>query len=69
MLEEKTPLAELPERLRQRTHVNFHARVFLRSDQNLSYRVVMQVMNVMQDAGFYKVGLVAEEIETASESR
>ena len=66
VMEEKIPLAELPSKLRERTHDNLNERIFLRADQNLSYRVVMQVMNVMQDAGFYKVGLVAEEIETAS---
>jgi biopolymer transport protein ExbD len=66
VMEEKIPLAALPAKLRERTHGNPNERIFLRADQNLSYRVVMQVMNVMQDAGFYKVGLVAEEIEAAS---
>jgi TolR protein len=67
VMEEKISLATLPDKLRERAQNNTNERIFLRADQNLAYRVVMQVMNVMQDAGFYKVGLVAEEIEqTAS---
>ena len=66
VMEERIPLAELPAKLRERTHDNTAERIFLRADQSLAYRVVMQVMNVMQDAGFLKVGLVAEEIEPAA---
>ena len=66
VMEERIPLAELPAKLREKTHDNTSERIFLRADQNLAYRVVMQVMNVMQDAGFLRVGLVAEEIEPAA---
>jgi len=66
VMEERIPLADLPAKLRERTHDNTSERIFLRADQSLAYRVVMQVMNVMQDAGFLKVGLVAEEIEPAA---
>jgi TonB system transport protein ExbD (group 1) len=66
VMEERIPLAELPAKLRERTHDDTSERIFLRADQSLAYRVVMQVMNVMQDAGFLRVGLVAEEIEPAS---
>ena len=66
VMEERIPLAELPAKLRERTHDDTSERIFLRADQSLAYRVVMQVMNVMQDAGFLKVGLVAEEIEPAA---
>jgi biopolymer transport protein ExbD len=34
----------------------------LRADQNLMYRKVMDVMNLLQESGFFKVGLVAEEV-------
>ena len=57
-----TPTAKL----REKSHNDTSERIFLRADQSLAYRVVMQVMNVMQDAGFLKVGLVAEEIEPAA---
>ena len=66
VMEERIPLAELPARLREKTHNDTSERIFLRADQSLAYRVVMQVMNVMQDAGYLKVGLVAEEIEPAA---
>jgi biopolymer transport protein ExbD len=36
-------------------------RVFLRADQSLSYGEVMQVMNLLRDAGYTKVALVALE--------
>ncbi len=66
VMEERIPLADLPAKLRERTHDNTSERIFLRADQSLAYSVVMQVMNVMEDAGFLKVGLVAEEIEPAA---
>jgi TonB system transport protein ExbD (group 1) len=66
VMEERIPLSELPAKLREKSHDNTSERIFLRADQSLAYRVVMQVMNVMQDAGFLKVGLVAEEIEPAA---
>jgi biopolymer transport protein ExbD len=36
-------------------------RVFLRADQSLSYGEVMQVMNLLRDAGYQKIALVALE--------
>jgi TonB system transport protein ExbD (group 1) len=66
VMEERIPLAELAAKLREKTQNDTSERIFLRADQSLAYRVVMQVMNVMQDAGFLKVGLVAEEIEPAA---
>jgi biopolymer transport protein ExbD len=64
VMNRETPLAELPARLRGETAGDVNERIYLRADQGLPYRRVMQVMNVLQDAGFYRVGLVAEEIET-----
>jgi biopolymer transport protein ExbD len=66
VMDRETPLAELPARLRDRTAGDVNERIYLRADQSLPYRRVMQVMNVMQDAGFYRVGLVAEESEAGS---
>ena len=37
-------------------------RVYVRADGSVPYRNVMRVMNVLQDYGFYKVALVAEEV-------
>jgi biopolymer transport protein ExbD len=66
VMDAETSLAQLPERLRERTAGDVNERIYLRADQSLPYRRVMQVMNVLQDAGFYRVGLVAEEIEAGS---
>ena len=37
-------------------------RIMLRADRDVIYGNVMRVMNVLQDYGFYKVALVAEEV-------
>ncbi len=66
VMDAQTTLAELPARLREKTGGDVNERIYLRADQGLPYRRVMQVMNAMQDAGFYRVGLVAEEIEAGS---
>ena len=66
VMDAEITLAELPARLRERTAGDLNERIYLRADQSLPYRRVMQVMNVMQDAGFYRVGLVAEETEVGS---
>jgi biopolymer transport protein ExbD len=54
--------AALPDQLRAQLADSTDERIYLRADQTLTYRTVMDVMNVLQNAGFYKVGLVAEEI-------
>jgi biopolymer transport protein ExbD len=36
-------------------------RIYIRADQNLAYRNVVRVMNRLQDKGFTKIGLVAED--------
>ena len=37
-------------------------RVFVRADAEVSYNQFMEVMNALQDNGFYKVGLLNEDI-------
>ncbi|AQR62334.1 biopolymer transporter ExbD [Brevundimonas sp. LM2] len=37
-------------------------RVFVRADAEVSYNQFMEVMNELQDNGFYKVGLLNEDI-------
>ena len=36
-------------------------RIFIRGDQNVRYGDFMQVMNALQDSGFYSVALVGED--------
>ena len=62
VMNEKVTLADLPVRLREKVAGNPDDRIYLRADQNLVYRKVMDVMNLLQESGFFKVGLVAEEV-------
>ena len=39
-------------------------RIFIRADQNTRYGDFMQVMNALQDSGFYSVALVGEDQAT-----
>ena len=39
-------------------------RIFIRADQTTRYGNFMQVMNALQDAGFYSVALVGEDTST-----
>ena len=48
--------------LRTKLQESTDERVYLRADQTLTYRSVMDVMNLLQESGFYKVGLVAEDV-------
>ena len=62
VMNEKVALADLPAKLKEKVQGNPDDRIYLRADQNLMYRKVMDVMSLLQDSGFFKVGLVAEEV-------
>ncbi len=62
VMNEKVALADLPVKLKEKVAGNPDDRIYLRADQNLMYRKVMDVMNLLQESGFFKVGLVAEEV-------
>lgn len=47
--------------LEQATGGNRDARVFVRADKAVSYGDIMEVMNLLRDAGFLKVALVGLE--------
>jgi biopolymer transport protein ExbD len=53
--------AEFPERLVQASGNNYNRRIFIRADKTVQYKEVMRVMNMIQDAGFYQIALVAED--------
>ncbi len=38
-----------------------HERIFIRGDQDVMYQDFMEVMNKLQDTGFYSVALVGED--------
>ena len=41
----------------------FDERVFVRADFGLPYREVLKVMDDVMSAGYYKVGLVTEDVD------
>ncbi|MCY1665227.1 TonB system transport protein ExbD [Rhizobium sp. SL86] len=55
------PREELSARLDQKTEGNKDARIFLRADKSVGYGEFMQVMNLLRDAGYLKIGLVGLE--------
>jgi len=62
-----TDLGRLPEDLR--TNIGARnpeqERIFIRGDSELLYRDFMELMNTLQDAGFYSVALVGEDTATS----
>lgn len=52
---------QLAARLDQQTNGNKDARIFLRADKSVDYGEFMQVMNLLRDAGYLKIGLVGLE--------
>jgi TonB system transport protein ExbD (group 1) len=54
--------ASLGDAVMQRTLGDRDNRIMLRADKMVIYGNVMRVMNVLQDYGFYKVALIAEEV-------
>ena len=55
-------LATLGDAVMNRTSGDRDNRIMLRADKDVIYGQVMRVMNVLQDYGFYKVALIAEEV-------
>lgn len=56
-----TDLARLPAMLQAQTQGNKDNRIFIRGDEKIEYRQLMQVINVLQEQGYTKVGLLAEQ--------
>ena len=56
-----TTLAALGDSVLQRTAGDRENRIMVRADKEVAYGSVMRVMNALQDYGFYKVALIAEE--------
>ena len=55
-------LAMLGTRIVENTQGDREMRIFIRADRDVAYGEVMRVMNVLQDNGYYKLALVAEEV-------
>ena len=65
IMDDKTDLSELPDALRLvmgvRAGAPANARVFIRGDSDVEYGKFLELMNTMQDNGFYSVALVGED--------
>ena len=55
-------LSNLGAVIKERTQGDTENRIMVRADKQVLYGNVMQVMNVLQDNGYFKVALVAEEV-------
>jgi biopolymer transport protein ExbD len=61
--EKEALLADLPKEMEVISLGNKTTiRVFLRADQEVVYNKVMEMMNLVQDQGYEKVGIVSEEV-------
>ena len=62
----RTSVAELGADLRDqiKTRNPEQERIFIRADQQTRYGTFMQVMNALQDNGFYSVALVGEDLSS-----
>ena len=61
--DDRTTVSEIGDNLRYliRTRNPEEERIFIRADQTTRYGDFMQVMNALQDNGFYSVALVGED--------
>ncbi len=55
---DRVSMTELPSALEARTNGNRETVVFLQIDKEVPYDMVMQMMNLLRQAGYLKIGLV-----------
>ncbi|HAJ45094.1 MAG TPA: TonB system transport protein ExbD, partial [Alphaproteobacteria bacterium] len=63
----ETNLAALGPQLLERAGGNRETRVYIRADKGVRYKEVMRVIDVVQQNGFYKAALVAEDAAVREE--
>jgi len=61
------PRGELGNALDAATNGNKDATIFVRGDKSISYGVLMEVMNLLRDAGHLKLALVGLETPAAKQ--
>jgi biopolymer transport protein ExbD len=61
------PRGELPGALDAATNNRKDETIFIRGDKSLSYGTLMEVMNVLRDAGYLKLALVGLETPSAKQ--
>ncbi len=65
--QDQTTLEELGPKLKTLRNPNVNTQIFLRGDKNASYNQIMQVMNIVNAAGFTKIVLVPKPNEIGTE--
>jgi biopolymer transport protein ExbD len=65
--ETAVPRGELPGALDAATNNRKDETIFIRGDKSLSYGALMEVMNVLRDAGYLKLALVGLEAPSAKQ--
>ncbi len=64
---EPVPMSELLAALTQRTQGNRETIVFLQIDKEVAYDHVMQLMNLLRQAGYLKLGLVGLDVQESGD--
>ncbi|MEQ1708890.1 MAG: biopolymer transporter ExbD [Terricaulis sp.] len=59
--QKNTPTVSFDECLLAETAKASHCRIYIRADTNTAYRNVVRAMNQLQNKGFTRIGLVAED--------
>ena len=65
--ETQIPLEELQPKLQAIAKNGYEEQIFVRADTNVSYGSVMEVMGLLNGAGYRKIGLVTGNIEKKAE--
>lgn len=60
--ENETSMERLAADVYAKTKGDYETRIMVRADRDVVYGNVMRVMNIIQDGGFNKVALIAEEV-------
>jgi biopolymer transport protein TolR len=66
--ETKIPLEELQPKLFAIAKNGYEEQIFVRADTNVSYGSVMEVMGLLNGAGYRKIGLVTGNLEKKAET-
>ena len=65
--ETQIPLEELQPKLQAIAKNGYEEQIFVRADTNVSYGSVMEVMGLLNGAGYRKIGLVTGDLEKKAE--
>jgi biopolymer transport protein TolR len=61
--DQEVALDQLVAQIRATAHGNQEQRIYVRGDRTVNYDRVMQVMSLINDAGFHRIGLMATPVK------